>query len=387
MKILYYSSHHGLNLNAPAGYATHMRETIKAMEDLGHEVYTQINGGIEWHSEKKPPPTSKIKKLLKKIIPKIVWESLKDRQLRKKDNASTLNLNLLVQKVQPDLIYERYNYFQNSGAVVAKKNGIKHILEVNSPYVEERIELQGKSWYLSAARKMEADIFHASTRLIVVSSALKTHFEKEYLLDKNKVIVIPNAISKHWLKNMEVSPVTENEKHFLVGFVGSLFPWHGVDLLIKAFAEFSKDHPHTKLQIVGDGAILSELEALARNEGIQDKVDFTGSVPHNNVPGYIKNFDVAVMARSNWYGSPVKIFEYGALGVPIIAPDNIPVKDVMKSEVHGLLVAPEVKALKKALFEMYVNEIKRKEMAICFQSKVLAEHTWKENVVRTLKGL
>ncbi len=383
MKILYYSSHHGLNLNAPAGYATHMRETINAMRKLGHEVEVLINGGTEWDVENRQIPSSNIKSKLKKIAPKILWETAKDRQLRKNDENSIQELAAAVKNFQPDIIYERYNYFQDSGFQVAKKYDVKHILEVNSPYIEERIELQGKSLFLSQAKKMEAKIFKGCDKLVVVSSALKQHFIDEYQLDGGKVQVLPNAISKEWLENaLQQKPF--NQEIFVFGFVGSLFPWHGVDLLVKAFSEFQNEYPNSKLQIVGDGEILADLILLADELGVKSKVTFVGSVPHKEVPKLIQSFDVAIMAKSNWYGSPVKIFEYGALGIPVIAPNNIPVRDVMTNEQDGYLIEPTINDLCNAMKAMYLNPKKRQEMAEEFKSKVLKNHTWEENVMRTL---
>ena len=70
---------------------------------------------------------------------------------------------------------------------------------------------------------------------------------------------------------------------------------------------------------MGDGEILSDLKLLCSNLNISDSVIFTGSVAHADVFAYIDLMEIAVMAKSNWYGSPVKIFEYGAMKKAIIS--------------------------------------------------------------------
>jgi glycosyltransferase involved in cell wall biosynthesis len=75
---------------------------------------------------------------------------------------------------------------------------------------------------------------------------------------------------------------------------------------------------------------------------VNNKVVFTGSIHHSQVFGCIGLMDVTIMAKSNWYGSPIKIFEYGMMGKPIIAPDNIPVNDIMINGMTGLLIQPDV---------------------------------------------
>ena len=79
----------------------------------------------------------------------------------------------------------------------------------------------------------------------------------------------------------------------------------------------------------GDGSILPDLKNLADKLGLASKIIFTGNVAHEKVNDYLAVMDIAVMVKSNWYGSPVKIFEYGAASLPMICPDTIPVRDVI----------------------------------------------------------
>lgn len=80
MKILYYSPHPHLKLEDNTGYGTHMREIIQAFRSLGHEVFPVIMGGIcrkdTQDQDVGMKNTTKIK--IKKYIPSILWETLKD---------------------------------------------------------------------------------------------------------------------------------------------------------------------------------------------------------------------------------------------------------------------------------------------------------------------
>jgi glycosyltransferase involved in cell wall biosynthesis len=88
--------------------------------------------------------------------------------------------------------------------------------------------------------------------------------------------------------------------------------------------------------------------------------------------------DITVMARSNWYGSPVKIFEYGAMRKVIIAPDVIPVQDVMTHQTDGLLIPDTPEALEKAIRFVLNNPQDSANMALVFHEKVLAQYTWRK---------
>ncbi len=386
MKILYYSPHPNLNNADDTGYATHINEMINAFEDLGHKVLPLIMGGREKRNVQEIQ-TSFFKKILKKIIHKYIWESLKDINLRKFDIYAKSKLIEKVKKFAPDIIYERANYFQSSGVEVAKQFKIKHILEVNSPYVEERINLQGKSFFLKKAQKIEKKILLNTDRILVVSSSLKDYFLKKYHLNEKKIFVTPNAININKIKideNLKLNLIKKYDlkDKIVIGFVGSFFKWHGIDLLINAFKVLNNKYENIKLLIVGDGDIFEELKELSSNN---KNIIFTGSIKHKNIFSYIDLMNISVMAKTNWYGSPVKIFEYGIMEKAIIAPNEIPLKDVMTNKKDGLLIESDVKSLTDAI-EFYIeNKNLMKDFALSFKNKIIKHRQWINNVEIALK--
>ena len=96
--------------------------------------------------------------------------------------------------------------------------------------------------------------------------------------------------------------------------------------------------------------------------------------------------DITVMARSNWYGSPVKIFESGAMKKVIIAPDVIPVQDVMTHQTDGLLLSDTPEALEKAIRFVLNNPQDSAKMALVFHEKVLAQYTWRKVAQRIINA-
>ena len=377
MKILYFSPHPNLGLQISSGPGTHMREVIGGFRDAGHEVETLIMGGEEpLASGIKPTGKKGIKQRLKPIIPTYLWQTLKDSRLIKFDGHAKDMLLKKVVEFQPDLIYERGYFLMTSGVQVAKATGTKHFLEMNAPYPEEKIDMEGKSIFDSTAIERERYQVETTDKLIVVSTALKDYFIEKCGIEPEKIIVTPNAINIDKIPSKSLGLKKElfgDEEQLVVGFVGSIFPYHGVDLLIKAFAKWN--HPNTKLLIVGDGAILGDLKQLCLELEIAEDVIFTGSLPHSKAIAHIQAMDITVMAKSNWYGSPVKIFEYGALGKVVIAPNNIPVKDVMDHGHHGLLIDGEAELL-HALTKLGSNSKLRERLARNWKEEVLFEHTW-----------
>jgi len=385
MRIIYYSPHPTHDIVSEVGYATHQREVIQALRSLGHEVFPVVMGGTEVANlNALATDNYKVpfyKKFLKVLIPRFLWTSLNNYKLIRHDIKAARILEENILKIKPDLIYERSEYLQDSGAKLANKYKIKYFIEVNAPFVEEMNVFEGYSLFHYKAHKIEAIKLTAADKVFTVSTALKDFLVSRYNCVSDKIIVQPNCINpkkiefdSQLVNSLKGDYKLNNDK--VIGFVGSMFPYHGVDILIKAFSKVIKEHPNTKLLVVGDGIVLSELKQLAHDLSLDNSIVFTGKIPHSLVFNYIQLMDVCIMAKSNWYGSPVKIFEYGLLKKPIIAPDNIPIRDVMVNMQDAILIQENETELKNAISKLLENETLAKTLANNFYSKVMENYKW-----------
>lgn len=388
MKILYYSPHPTVNYSAPSGPGTHIREVVHAFEAHGHEVVRLICGGEKNVAQ----GTIQFKRSrIKQFIPSYVWQSLKDYQLKRTDNHNRKWLEGQIIKDKPDLIYERSYYLMRSGYETAQKFKIPYFCEINAPYPEEKLQMEGNSFFRKESYRVESEQITIADSVFTVSTAMRDYLISQSGGNGDKIHVTPNAVNKetvvvseHRIDQLRNQfDIRANDK--VIGFVGSIFPYHGVDLLLEAFNQLmEKGFQDCKLLIVGDGEILPALKDYAERNIEKGKAIFTGNVPHKEVYNYISLMDIAVMARSNWYGSPVKIFEYGAMNKTIIAPDVIPVQDVMVHGRHGMLIKDSTDELLKAIEYLIAHPEEAKSMANTFHHKVMNEHTWYQTASRIL---
>jgi glycosyltransferase involved in cell wall biosynthesis len=118
----------------------------------------------------------------------------------------------------------------------------------------------------------------------------------------------------------------------VIGFAGSMKPWHGVDVLVEAFASVRRHRPDAHLLLVGSGPEERALRDRARESDLAGSVTFTGYVDHQHVPGLVKRFDVAVAPyrpQPAFYFSPLKVTEYLAAGVPVVYADEGDLADLV----------------------------------------------------------
>lgn len=121
---------------------------------------------------------------------------------------------------------------------------------------------------------------------------------------------------------------------FVIGFSGSVERWYAIDDIIRALPDLIRYHAGTRLLIVGGSLFTNyraELETLAEDLGISDRVMFTGTKPYHELPRYIACMDICTIPLSppQWgeIALPNKFFEYSACGKPIVMR---PIPDVAR---------------------------------------------------------
>ncbi|MHB8164526.1 MAG: glycosyltransferase [Methanoregula sp.] len=165
---------------------------------------------------------------------------------------------------------------------------------------------------------------------------------------------------------------TEND--FIIGFCGSIERWYAIDEMIRALPELILYHPSTKMLVVGGSLFTSykaELQELAAELNVSDRVVFTGTKPYSELPEYIACMDVCTIPLSppQWgdIALPNKFFEYSACGKPILMR---PIPDVTRIGGPNLCVYRTQ--------EEYITEIKAiMDNPVNF-SIDLKNYSWKE---------
>jgi len=389
MKILFYSPHPTLYLEAPTGYGSHMRGMIHGFQEEGHTVDVLIMGKAPIQNSSSPQ-SSGLKSFAKIFIPKILWRTLKEFQQIRFDKHAAKELQKAIEFHQPDIVYERSAWMSNGSADVLSNFNIKHIVEINAPFEEEVKSFENAHSFLASTGKNKLkNLLQSADLVLPITSSLHKYLVERYQLNTNKCVVVPNAIDKQEIQINE-SRVASINKQFnlsevtVLGFVGSIFPYHGVDRLIRGVSKLN--YTDISILIVGDGYLIPELKKLANELGISSRVHFTRSVPKEDIYNYIAAMDILTLPNTEWYCSPVKLFEYGAFGKTILAVNEAGVSDVMSNE-EGLMFENNDSAFQDALLAAITDVDALKIKAKTFQQKVFEKHTWRANAQKVIQQI
>jgi glycosyltransferase involved in cell wall biosynthesis len=243
---------------------------------------------------------------------------------------------------RPDLVYERYALFGVAGRLASGLFQVPFVLEVNAPLSLEMSREQPLAFH-RVAQRIETWLCRRATRTIVVSRAMARILEDQGA-PPERLWVMPNGVDREVFRADVDGGSVRRElgllDHFVIGFVGWVRSWHGVDRLIEAAAELGEEVPELIVLVVGDGPARPDLEALASGLGIGDRVRFTGALPQSRIPEHIAAMDVAVQPDVTEYASPIKLFEYLAMGRAVVAPRKENIAEIVSEDEHALLFEP-----------------------------------------------
>lgn len=329
LKILY---HH--RTASKDGQAVHIEELLAAFRRQGHEVVVvepPITKDLAFGGEKRSV------RALKRYLPRAAFEVLEA-------GYSLLAYRRLARAYRahrPDVLYERFNLYLLAGVWMRKRYGIPLFLEVNAPLFEERVASGGIALKRFAAWCQRA-AWRGATMVLPVTDVLAADVKRAGVPEA-KVAVVPNGGNPNLvLKDVGTADVRAArglDGSIVLGFTGFIRDWHGLESVIDYLAEADGDPP-LKLLVVGEGPGLGTLSRSADRRGVRDKVVFAGLVERAAIPAYISAFDVALQPAVTPYASPLKLFEYMALGRAIVAPRQPNIQEVLSDGENALLFTP-----------------------------------------------
>jgi len=131
--------------------------------------------------------------------------------------------------------------------------------------------------------------------------------------------------------------------------VSRLHRQKGVDLALRGFAEFGRSQQHARFLVVGGGPQRADLERLAASLGVSDRVRFTGDLPREEVPRYLRAGDAFLFATLAEEGLPLNVLEAAAVGLPMVVPRSLealasqcgPTRSVNPREARDVARAPD----------------------------------------------
>ena len=236
-------------------------------------------------------------------------------------------------------------------------------------------------------RALERAVFVEADLLLPLTRCCATLLEREHGVPPSRLAVVPDGT----LPPPAALPPRAPASRTIV-YAGQLYPWKGVDVLLRAMPRL----PDVSLVVLGGrGGRDPDLEAcrrLARQLGVEARVAFAGFVPYGQIRERLAGAGAAIIPlpdrlMSRYFTSPLKLFDYMAAGVPIVATDVPALREVLVDGENALLVPPgDPEALAGAIDWILgdpalAERLRRRAFA------EVADYTWERRAERIIEAV
>ncbi len=297
--------------------------------------------------------------------------------------------------VKPDILHAHSPVLTALPAISAgRKFGIPVVYEVRA-FWEDAAADHGTSSEGSLRYRLthalETHAFRNADAVTTICEGLRSDIVARGI-PSSKVTVIPNAVD---IEKFSTGGTTDEELKAnlglsggrILGFIGSFYAYEGLDLLLEAMPRMLEKAPDVRVLLVGGGPQEAQLKQKAEALGIQDRVVFTGRVPHHDVNRYYNLVDVLVYPRQRMrlteLVTPLKPLEAMAQGRLFAASDVGGHRELIRDGETGVLFkAEDPLSLADKVLDLLQSAEKWPALKQAGRHYVENERNWKASVAR-----
>jgi glycosyltransferase involved in cell wall biosynthesis len=352
------------------GGSVHVTAVAEGLAALGHEVHvlaTQGDGPF-------PAGSSNSVRWIPMAPP---FGAKQLRWLR------TSRVRDLVSSLKPDVVIERYYNFGGEGVLAAAAVKATTVLEVNAPVIDHPGSpkaIVDRTLLFEPMRRWREHICARADLIVTPSAAIlpeSTPPEKVVRLEWG-------ADTDRFQPDAGEPPPFERPAATVAIFAGAFRSWHGAINLVRAVRELhQRGRGDIGAVFVGTGP---ELASVQKEAAALPTVRFAGAVPHPSMPRYLASADIGVAPFEiaahrplslGFYWSPLKIFEYMAAGLPVVAPSVDRIPALVQHEREGLLYDPAKPGALAATLECLTDPALRRSLGGAARARAVREYSWK----------
>jgi alpha-maltose-1-phosphate synthase len=348
------------------GGSTHVAAVAEGLAALGHDVHVLTtrgagafpSGPVRW-IELSPP--------------------LGAPQLRWTRRAA---IGRIAERLRPDVIMERYHNFGGEAILHAARLCAKAVLEVNAPVIDYPGSVKAlldRALLVRPLERWRERLVFASDLIVTPSAAILPPGTPAA-----KVLQIEWGADTDRFRPGASGPLPFVPPAGIVAvFAGAFRSWHGAIHLARAIKLLRQQgRADISALFIGDGPERAAVQAETSGLG---NVVFSGAVPHQQMPAALASahigvapFDIAAHKplALGFYWSPLKMFEYMAAGLPVVAPAIARIPQLVGHGREGLLYDPaDAGALARALETLADNGLRR-TLGAAARERAVREYGW-----------
>jgi glycosyltransferase involved in cell wall biosynthesis len=349
------------------GGSVHVTAVAEGLAALGHEMHVLVGqgdgpfpgGSVHWMPMRPPLGANQLR-----------W-------------ARSSAVKRIADQLRPDVVMERYYNFGGEAILHARALGARAVLEVNAPVVDHAGSsktLVDRALVVRPMQRWRERLCAAADLIVTPTAAILPR-----LTPAAKVLEVEwGADTDRFHPGAEGSLPFIPPPGIVAVFAGAFRNWHGAIHLADAVRRLRERGRHDiSALFIGDGP---EWRAVRTAASGLDHVVFAGALPHGLMPAALASAHIGVAPFDidahkplalGFYWSPLKMFEYMAAGLPVVAPAVARIPALVAHGREGWLYDPAAEGGLAAALEHLADAQLRQTLGDAARARAVRDYSWK----------
>lgn len=309
--------------------------------------------------------------------------------------ATAKRIEQLIPKLRPDVIHAHSPALNGLAALrAARKFGLPVVYEMRACWEDAAVDhgtTREDSFRYRLSRHLETRVLHRADAVTTICEGLAEEIRSRGV-SPDRITVIPNAVDIDKFDLIE-QPDDSLRQGLgigpgpILGFIGSLYGYEGIDLLVRALPHIAAAHPQARILLVGGGPAEPSLRQIASELGMSERVHLIGRVPQEEVTRYYSIIDLLVYPRISIrlteLVTPLKPLEAMSLGRLFIASDVGGHRELIPGPLRShLFKAGDPVDLARAALKVLAARDEWRALRAAGRAHVAQTRTWRRSVER-----
>ena len=358
-------------------------DIINKFAELGNDV-TVITPDLYWKGEQFNPEINSKIKIIRTETPSRTKIKVAARRCQSNIKNKSIEVGKLNQFDFIFTIFHPFHLVPKAAVEAAKKLDIPSIVKVDDAIYEKASGI--KSLQRKIEKMINGKTLRSGTKILVSNNETKKIIIDEYNVMQEKISIVPNGV------DLSMFNITKKKNPKKVVFAGAMYYHRGLDVLLETIPLVIEKIPDAKFVLLGSGTEMDKLKEIVSKNKLDNSVEFKGWIEREKIPANIADASIGIgplrLTDVTSRALPIKVLEYMAVSLPVIAQKGTLPNDVLENEKNGFFIENHLELAEKII--LLLNEPKKVQNMGAHSLKLVQKFSWDQvvdSVINEVKNI
>ena len=358
-------------------------DIINKFAELENDV-TVITPNLDWNGETFNPKINPKIKIIRTETPSKNRIKVAARRCQSNIKKKSIEIGKSDSFDFVFTIFHPFHLVPKAAVEAAKKLDIPSIVKVDDAIYEKSSGI--KSLQRKIEKMINGKTLRAGTKILVSNNETKKIIIDEYNVMQEKISIVPNGV------DLSMFNITKKKNPKKVVFAGAMYYHRGLDVLLETIPLVIEKIPDAKFVLLGSGTEMDKLKEIVSKNKLDNSVEFKGWIEREKIPENIADASIGIgplrLTEVTSRALPIKVLEYMAVSLPVIAQKGTLPNDVLENEKNGFFIENHIELAEKII--LLLSEPKKVQNMGAHSLKLVQKFSWDQvvdSVINEVKNI